>query len=78
MNFVSDQLQEGHRLSALKIADVFTRKNLEIHVGRNLGDQEVINVLQRIPAKRSAPKRIYCDNCPAFAGRSVDLWAYAN
>jgi len=78
MDFVSDQLQDGRRFRALTIVDVFTRENLAIQAGRSLGGQDVVNVLQRIVARRGAPKRIYCDNGSEFAGRSVDLWAYAN
>lgn len=78
MDFVSDQLQDGCRFRALTIVDVFTRENLAIHVGRSLSGQDVVDVLQQLVARRSAPKRIYCDNGSEFSGRSVDLWAYAN
>ncbi len=78
MDFVSDQLQNGHRFRALTVVDVFTRENLAIHVGRSLGGADVVTVLRAITAQRGAPRRIYCDNGSEFAGRMVDLWAYAN
>lgn len=78
MDFVSDQLQDGHRFRALTVVDVFTRESLAIHAGRGLGAQDVVSVLRRIAARRGAPRRIYCDNGSEFAGRMVDLWAYAN
>ena len=31
-----------------------------------------------VAAQRRTPRRIYCDNGSEFAGRLVDLWAYAN
>lgn len=78
MDFVSDQFQNGHRFRALTVVDVFTRENLAIQAGRGLGAQDVVTVLRTIAAKRGAPSRIYCDNGSEFAGRMVDLWAYAN
>jgi putative transposase len=78
MDFVADQLQDGRRFRALTLVDVFTRENLAIHVGLRLGGDDVVNVLRRVAAKRGSPRRIYCDNGSEFAGRSVDLWAYAN
>ena len=77
-DLVSDQLQDGHRFRALTIVDVFTREDLTIHAGHSLGGQNVVNVLQRVTAERGKPKRIYYDNGSKFAGRSVDLWDYAN
>lgn len=78
MDFVSDQLQDDRRFRALTMVDIFTRENLAIHVGRSLGGADVVGVLQRIAVRQGPPARIYCDNGSEFAGRSVDLWAYAN
>ena len=77
MDFVADQLQDGCRFRALTLVDVFTRENLAIHVGHRLSGEDVVHVLQRAVAKHGPPRRIYCDNGAEFAGRSVDLWAYA-
>jgi len=78
MDFVSDQTATGQRFRALTILDVFTRECLAIEPGQSLGGVDVVAVLSRIAAKRGAPRRIYCDNGSEFAGRLVDLWAYAN
>lgn len=78
MDFVSDQLQDGRRFRALTVVDIFTRENLVIQVGRRLGGEDVAQALQRIARRRGLPQRIYCDNGAEFAGRLVDLWAYAN
>lgn len=76
MDFVSDQLQGGHRFRALTLVDVFTRECLAIEPGRQLGGEDVVKVLERVAVKRGTPKRIFCDNGSEFAGRLVDLWAY--
>lgn len=78
MDFVSDQLQDGHRFRALTVVDVFTRESLAIYAARGLGAQDVVPVLRRIAARRGAPRRIYSDNGSEFAGRMVDLWAYVD
>ena len=78
MDFVSDQLQDGHRFRALTLVDVFTRECLAIEPGRQLGGEDVVKVLERLARGRGVPKRIYCDNGSEFASRLVDLWAYRN
>ena len=78
MDFVSDQTANGQRFRVLTVVDVFTRECLAINPGSSLGGADVVNILSRIAAERGAPKRIHCDNGSEFAGRLVDLWAYAN
>ena len=78
MDFVSDQTVSGKRFRALTVVDLFTRECLAIEPGQSLGGVDVVNVLRRTAAVRGAPKRIHCDNGSEFAGRLVDLWAYAN
>ena len=78
MDFVSDQTCLGHRFRALTVVDVFTRECLAVEPGQKLGAEDVAKVLSKLAAERGAPKRIYCDNGSEFAGRLVDLWAYAN
>lgn len=46
--------------------------------GKRFRALTVVDILSRIAMQRGAPKRIHCDNGSEFAGRLVDLWAYAN
>lgn len=78
MDFVSDQTSSGTKFRALTIVDVFTRECLAIEPGQSLKGEDVVRVLSRISKKRPLPQRIHCDNGSEFAGRSLDLWAYAN
>ena len=46
--------------------------------GPSVRGAEVVRVLRALAATRGVPRRIFCDNGSEFAGRLVDLWAYAN
>jgi putative transposase len=76
MDFVADQLVNGTRFRALTIVDVFTREALAITVGQRLRAEQVVEVCNRIVARRGAPVRIFVDNGSEFSGRVFDLWAY--
>jgi putative transposase len=76
MDFVADQLVNGNRFRALTIVDVFSREALAIEVGQQLRAEAVVDVCNRLVAKRGAPKRVFVDNGSEFSGRLFDLWAY--
>lgn len=76
MDFVSDQLSDGTRFRALTVVDVFSREALAIDVGKCLGGEHVVAVLNRLAAQRQAPKYLFVDNGSEFSGRLLDLWAY--
>ena len=76
LDFMSDQLSNGQRFRVLTIVDVFTREALAIRVGTRLKAPDVVEVLNHILAKRSAPRRLLCDNESEFSGQVLDLWAY--
>jgi len=78
MDFVSDQTRSGERFRALTVVDMFTRECLAIEPGRKLRGADVVAVLTRIVGERGPPVRVHCDNGSEFAGRLVDLWAYAH
>jgi putative transposase len=76
MDFVSDQLVDGERFRALTIVDVFSRESLAIEVGQRLRAENVVEVCNRLVARRGKPKRVFVDNGSEFSGRMFDLWAY--
>jgi len=78
MDFVTDRTVAGHPFRTLTVLDVFTRECLAVEPGHPFGAAEVVRVLRALAATRGVPRRIYCDNGSEFAGRLVDLWAYAN
>ena len=78
MDFMSDALFDGRRLKILTVVDNYTRESLAIEMGRGIKGQEVVQVLDRLAAKRPLPKTIYCDNGPEFTSKALDMWAYRN
>ena len=76
MDFISDSLFDGRRLRALTIVDNFTRESLAIAVDQGIKGEQVVEVLDRILAERSAPKSIRVDNGPEFVSKALDRWAY--
>ena len=78
MDFVTDRTVAGHAFRTLTVLDVFTRECLAVEPGHPFGAAEVVRVLSALAAQRGAPRRIFCDNGSEFAGRVVDLWAYAH
>ncbi|WP_157112232.1 IS3 family transposase [Pandoraea faecigallinarum] len=78
MDFVADQLADGSKFRALTIVDVFTKEALAIEVGQRLRGEHVVSALNRIAARRGAPRHIFVDNGSEFSGRLLDMWAYHN
>jgi putative transposase len=76
LDFVADQLTNGHRIRALTVVDVYTRESLAIEVGQRLSSEHVVQVLNQLTAQRGAPTRLFCDNGSEFCSLLVDLWAY--
>lgn len=78
MDFMSDELFNGHRIRLLTIVDDFTRESLAIEVDQRLTGWRVAEVLDRICASRSRPMRIRVDNGTEFTSKRLDQWAYVN
>ena len=76
MDFVSDALFDGRRMRALTVVDDYSRESLAIEVGQSITGAQVVTVMNRLTAKRGAPKRIRVDNGPEFVSRALDQWAY--
>jgi putative transposase len=79
MDFVADQLFNGHRIRALTIVDNFSRECLNITVDHSLKGEDVVNVMCYINQKyRRIPQRIKVDNGSEFVSKALDKWAYEN
>ncbi len=78
MDFMSDQLFDGHRIRLLTIVDNHTRESLAIHVSQRIRGCEVVQVLERVVAEHGKAQTIQVDNGPEFISKDVDLWAYWN
>ena len=76
MDFVSDSLVTSRRIRALTIVDNFSRECLAIEVAPSIKGEQVVEVLERVRARRGAPKSIQLDNGPEFISKTLDCWAY--
>jgi putative transposase len=77
MDFMVDTLADGRAFRTLNIVDDFTRECVAIEVDRSLPGARVVRVLERLQATTGLPRTIVVDNGPEFAGRTLDVWAYA-
>ncbi len=55
MDFMSDQLFDGHRIRLLTIVDNHTRVSLAIHVSQRISRCDVVQVLERVSAMHKKP-----------------------
>ena len=78
MDFVSDQLFDGHRIRILTLVDNHTRESLALHVGQRVRGMDVVKVLERVVSAHGKPSSIRVDNGPEFISKDLDLWAYWN
>lgn len=76
MDFVAEQLADGSKFRTLTIVDVFTKEALAIEVGQRLKGEHVVSALNRIAARRGAPRHLFVDNGSEFSARLLDMWAY--
>ena len=76
MDFLSDQLFDGHKIRVLSIVDNFTRVSPALDVRTSYRGADVVETLDRIAATYGRPQRIRLDNGPEFISKDLDLWAY--
>jgi len=78
MDFVADNLFNGHRIRALTVVDNLSRECLAITVNHQLRSDEVVRTMEHIKSIRGVPERIQVDNGSEFISKALDLWAYEN
>jgi len=76
MDFVHDQLFDGHKMRVLTIVDTFTRPSPAIDVRQSYRSADVVATLERAAVETGLPKTIPLDNGPEFVGKDIDLWAF--
>jgi putative transposase len=76
LDFLANQLADGSRSRALTIVNALRREALAIDVGKLLRTEDVVSVLNRLVARRRAPRFLFADNGIEFSDRVLDMWAY--
>jgi putative transposase len=78
MDFVSDELFNGHRIRSLNVVDNFSRESLAITVDHRLNGHDVVATMNYLKMSNGLPKRIQVDNGSEFISKALDKWAYEN
>ena len=76
MDFVHDQLFDGHKIRILTIVDTFTRLSPAIEVRQSFRGADVVETLERAGGEIGYPQTIRVDNGPEFISKELDLWAF--
>ncbi len=76
-DFIEDRTADGRRLKILVVVDEYTRECLALEVGRRLGSEAVVAVLERLVGERGAPGHVRSDNGPEFVAKVVQCWVAA-
>ena len=75
LDFVSDQMTDGHRFRVLTIIDDCTREYLALVADASLSGLRVAHELHPIIAHRGSPKMIVSDNGTEFTSNAILNWA---
>ena len=73
-DFVEDSTERGERLRFLTMVDEYTRESLALEVGRSLGAEEALAVMDWLLPARGAPCYLRSDNGPEFVASEVRRW----
>jgi putative transposase len=75
MDFMADQLVDGHPFRALYVLDDFNREGLGIEVDFSLPAERVVRSLNRIMEWRGKPTTVRVDNGPEYVSGELMTWA---
>jgi transposase InsO family protein len=73
-DFVKTHTRDGRPLRLLTVIDEFTRECLAIVVARQLGSDQVMELLTRLFVERAVPKHLRSDNGGEFTAPAVRHW----
>jgi putative transposase len=77
MDFVSDQLSFGRRVSGLTIVDVFSKRNQALDFDFSMTGFRVVQILKRVCRFEGVSGFITVDNGPEFICMALDKWAFS-
>ena len=78
MDFVSDELFNGHRIRALTVVDNYSRESLAIWADVSIRGADLVSLMKHLQEFYGTPQRIQVDNGSEFISKALDLWAYEN
>ena len=74
LDFQFDETADQRRLKLLNIVDEHTREALAMDVGRSMGADTVVAVIERLVHQRGAPKHLRMDNGPELIAWALRDW----
>jgi len=75
MDFMHDQLPDGHSFRPFNVIDDYSREDLGIEVDLSGPSSRVARALDQIIEWRCKPRVIRCDNGPEYISESLAEWA---
>jgi putative transposase len=75
MDFVSDQLANGHRFRTPNIVDDFSSECLLQVADFSIPGQRLRRELDRLVERRPLPQTIVCDNGPELISKAMFFWS---
>ncbi len=75
MDFMHDQLNDGHSFRCFNVIDDFNREALAMEIDFSLPAERVIRTLDQIIEWRGRPSVLRCDNGPEFQSAALHQWA---
>mgnify|MGYP000207692452 FL=1 len=73
-DFIEDTTESGDKLRMLDVVDEYTRECHQIHVGRSVSAEKVVDILSWLFLMKGAPEHIRSDNGPEFVAKAVCDW----
>jgi len=77
LDFMSDATTDGRKFRTLTVLDVFTRECLALRAARRFPSKAVTEALERVIARRGAPRVLQVDNGPEFTCNHFDAWSFS-
>ncbi len=74
LDFVSDQLTDGHRFRILTVVDDCTRECLALVADTSLSGTRVVRELDQLMTERGKPKMVVSDNGPELTSNVILTW----
>lgn len=74
IDFQYDETSDQRRLKLANTIDEHTREALDIHVGRSITSDDLVERLDRLAAQRGAPGHIRMDNGPELVAWALRDW----
>lgn len=78
MDFMSDALTDGRKVSVFNVIDDCNREALVINAGLSYPVRALFETLEQLKEEIGTPKHVRCDNGPEFISKTFMNWCKTN